>query len=472
MYTEVTETTTIPVQRKTLQEQLEAMRVYYNSGATKPYAFRKQQLEKLKQCIVDYEQELFDALYTDLKKSPEECWVTENGFVITELNVALKNLRKWMQPEKVRTNLLNVPSSSYIMNEPLGVTLIIGPWNYPLMLLLTPLIGAIAAGNCAVLKPSEFAPATEAVIKKMIRSAFAEEYILFVEGEGADVVPAMMNNFSFDHVFYTGSTAVGKIIYSMAAQRLVPVTLELGGKSPCIINSDANIEIAAKRIALTKFSNAGQMCVAPDYILVHSSVKEKFTERLVHYTRQFYGEDADASYNYGKIINSRQFNRLVSYLQHGRIIYGGQYDAATLYLAPTIMDEVNMQSPVMQEEIFGPVLPIFTFTTVAEAMQMIEVNKNPLAFYVFTESKTTAGFWLNAVPAGSASVNNCSWHLTNHHLPFGGRGFSGTGNYHGRFSFDTFSHKKAVLSTPTWFDPAIKYPPFKGKLKLFKWAIR
>ena len=467
-----TSTGTVLVQEQTWQQKLDAMRAYYESGATKPYAFRRQQLEKLKQSLLDHVQEIFAALYKDLKKSPEECWVTENGFVLTELNVALQQLRSWMKPEKVRTNLLNIPSSSYIMHEPLGVTLIIAPWNYPLMLLLTPLIGAMAAGNCVVLKPSEFAPATEAVIKKMIRASFPETYILVAEGEGAQVVPGMMEHFRFDHVFYTGSTAVGRIIYTMAAKQLVPVTLELGGKSPCIISSDARIDIAAKRIALTKFSNAGQMCVAPDYLLVHSSVKENFIERLIYYTRKLYNEDPATCYNYGRIINSRQFNRLAGYLKQGRILYGGQYNAADLYIAPTIMDQVDLQSPVMQDEIFGPLLPVIPFTTDAEALQVISANRNPLSFYVFTESRKIARFWLQAVPAGGAAVNNCSWHLTNHRLPFGGRGFSGLGQYHGKFSFETFSHKKSVLETPTWFDPGIKYPPFKGKLKLFKWVIR
>jgi aldehyde dehydrogenase (NAD+) len=447
------------------------MRQYFNSGATKTYAFRKQQLVKLKNAILKYEQPLHEALYTDLKKSPEECWVTETGFLIAEINNTIKHLKTWMQAGLVSTNLLNLPSKSFVLHEPLGAVLIIGPWNYPLQLLFTPMVGAIAAGNCCVLKASEFAPATAGVMKKIIAETFAPGYILFTEGDGATVIPAMMNNFTFDHVFYTGSTTVGKIIYAMAATKLVPVTLELGGKSPCIVESDANIKVAAKRIAVAKFSNAGQMCVTPDYVLVHESKKEELVAQLKVVIQKFFGDKPEASYNYGKIINEKQFNRLINYLQQGRVLHGGKTNKDTLYIEPTIMDAVSLQSGIMEEEIFGPILPIITFNTMHEAVQIIEKNKNPLAFYVFTSSNAKENEWLNSIPFGGGCVNNCSWQLTNH-LPFGGRGFSGTGQYHGKYSFKTFSHKKAVMKTPTWFDPAIKYPPFKGKLKLFKWVIR
>ena len=452
--------------------QLSAMRSYFNSGTTKLYQFRIQQLKKLKQSILTHEQDLYNALYTDLKKCKEEVWVTETGMVIAELNEAIQHLGHWMKPERTRTNLLNLPSSSHVLKEPLGVVLIIGPWNYPFQLLINPLIGAIAAGNCAVLKPSEFAPATAATMKKIIEETFAKEYILYTEGEGATLVPDMMNNFSFDHVFYTGSSAVGKIIYKMAAERLVPVTLELGGKSPCVIESDANIEVAAKRIAVTKFNNAGQMCVAPDYILVHQSKKTALIESLKIFIEKFYTANAAECYNYGKIINQKQFMRIANYLQDGTVLYGGKTAIDTLYIEPTLLDNVAITAPVMKEEIFGPLLPIIGFETMEEALEIIEQNKNPLAFYLFTSSKAKEKAWVDAVAFGGGCINNASWHLTNHYLPFGGRGFSGTGQYHGRFSFETFSHKKAVMKTPTWFDPAIKYPPFKGKLKLFKWVIR
>lgn len=448
------------------------MRSYFESGATKSYVFRKEQLQKLRTALLKYEAAFHTALHNDLKKSPEECWVTETGFLLSEINATLKNFKAWMADDLVSTNLLNVPSTSFVMKEPLGVVLIIGPWNYPLQLLFTPLVGAIAAGNCCVLKASEFAPATGAVMQQLIAETFSPDYILFTEGDGATVIPEMMNNFSFDHVFYTGSTAVGKIIYKMAAERLVPVTLELGGKSPCVVESDANIKVAAKRIAMTKYSNAGQMCVAPDYVLVHESKKQELITALKTTIGKFFGDKAEESYNYSKIINERQFNRLVNYLPQGNILHGGRTDKDKLFIEPTMMDKVSLDATIMQDEIFGPILPIISFNTKEEALQIIAQHKNPLAFYIFTSSNAKEKDWLNSVAFGGGCVNNASWHLTNHHLPFGGRGFSGTGSYHGKNSFDTFSHKKAVMKTPTWFDPSIKYPPFKGKLKLFKWVIK
>jgi aldehyde dehydrogenase (NAD+) len=451
---------------------LEKMRQHFNSGATRPYTFRKDRLKKLKIAILRHEQDLYDALYADLKKSKEETWVTETGMVIAELNAAIKNLADWMEPERVSTNLVNIPSASKILKEPLGVVLIIGPWNYPFQLLINPLIGAIAAGNCVVLKPSEFAPATDAVMKSIIEEVFPNEYILYVQGDGATVIPEMMNNFSFDHVFYTGSTAVGKIIYKMAAERLVPVTLELGGKSPCVVEADANIKVAARRIVMTKFSNAGQMCVAPDYLLVHASVKDRLVAAMKEAIEKFFTVAPENSYNYGKIINEKQFNRIAGYLSSGTIIHGGRTDKEKLFIEPTLLENISMDMAVMKDEIFGPVLPIIPFDTMEEAMAIITLHPNPLSFYIYTGSSKKEKKWLDAVPAGGSCVNNSSWHLTNHHLPFGGRGFSGIGCYHGKYSFDTFSHKKAVMKTPTWFDPGIKYPPFKGKLKLFKWVIK
>ncbi|MER3497503.1 MAG: aldehyde dehydrogenase family protein [Chitinophagaceae bacterium] len=453
-------------------EQLAAMRKFFNSGATLSYAFRKKQLQILKAAILKHQDDLHHALYEDLKKSAEECWVTETGFVISEINAALKNLRLWMQPEKVKTNLLNFPSKSFVMKEPWGLVLIIGPWNYPLQLLLNPLVGAIAAGNCVVLKSSEFAVAATTVMKKIIKENFSPEYILFTDGDGAKVVPALMNSTRFDYIFYTGSTTVGKIIYKAAAEQLTPVTIELGGKSPAVVEADANIKIAAKRIALTKFSNAGQMCVAPDYVLVNEKVKDEFVREIKKALVDFFDEDPLRSYNYGKIINEKQFDRICGYLQEGKIIFGGQTDRSHLYIQPTLMEEVSMKSKLMEDEIFGPVLPILSYQTFEQAKEIIDKNPHPLAFYVFTGSSKKEKMWLQSVQFGGGCVNNASWHLTNHHLPFGGRGNSGIGNYHGRASFETFSHKKSIMKTPTWFDPAIKYPPFKGKLWLFKKIIK
>lgn len=455
----------------TLSEQLQGMRRFYATGATRSYAFRKQQLLMLKKAVEANEEAIYAALEADLHKSREECWVTENGFFLTELKDALANLKKWMEPEPVPTNLLNLPSSSKVLREPLGVVLIIGPWNYPFQLLFTPLIGALAAGNCVVLKPSEFAPATAKVMQQIIASCFPPEQVLYVPGDGATVIPEMMNHFTFDHVFYTGSTAVGKIIYKMAAEKLVPVTLELGGKSPVVVEADANIRVAAKRIAMPKYSNAGQMCVAPDYVLVHQSKQAELIQALQQVIPQFYGTDSAAAEGYGRIVNEKQFNRILGYLKDGTIVYGGQYNAADLYIAPTVMVDIAPDAPVMKEEIFGPILPVIPFNTMEEAQAIIAQNPNPLAFYVFTSSADKEKAWLEAVPAGGACVNTASLHLTNPNLPFGGRGFSGTGAYHGKYSFDTFSHKKAVMKTPTWFDPALKYPPFTGKLKLLKWLV-
>jgi aldehyde dehydrogenase (NAD+) len=455
-----------------MKERLQLLRKFFDDYSTLSYEFRKQQLQKLKAAVVQHEKELFDALYSDLKKSAEESWVTEVGFLIAEINHTLKHLRDWMKPTKVRTNLVNIPSQSSVYKEPLGVVLIIGPWNYPLQLLFTPLVGAIAAGNCAVLKPSEFAPATAAVMKKIVEENFSSDYIQYAEGDGSIVVPEMVNSFRFDHIFYTGSTEVGRQVYEMAAKQLIPVTLELGGKSPCIVESDANLSVSAKRIALAKFSNAGQMCVAPDYLLVHHSVKEKFLRSLKKAVHHFFSEDASLSANYGRIVNEIQFNRLVSYLQHGKIVYGGRYDSAKLYIEPTIIEGVPLDSTVMGEEIFGPVLPVLYFDNFQQAKEIIDQNANPLALYVFTESSEKERQWIEKVAFGGGCVNNVSWQLTNFNLPFGGRGNSGTGAYHGKYSFNVFSHQKAIMKTPTWFDPKIKYPPFEGKLALFKKIIR
>jgi aldehyde dehydrogenase (NAD+) len=282
----------------------------------------------------------------------------------------------------------------------------------------------------------------------------------------------MMQSFRFNHIFYTGSTNTGRIIYRMAAEQLIPVTLELGGKSPCIVESDANIKVAARRIAVTKFSNAGQMCVAPDYVLVHTSVFDAFMEAMKQTIQQFFSENPAESYSYGKIINRKQFDRLTRLLNSGHIAYGGQQDADKLYIEPTLLVQVTGDAPIMQDEIFGPILPIIPFETREEAKAIISHHPDPLAFYVYASNNRVQQVWIEQIPAGGVCINNSSWHFTNHHLPFGGRGTSGTGAYHGRNSFEVFSHRKAVMKTPTWFDPAVKYPPYKGKLKLFKWIIR
>lgn len=452
-------------------EQLMELKKYFETGATKSLEFRKQQLMLLKKAIKKYELEIAEALYKDLKKSPEESYATEIGLVINEINYAIKNLSGWMQPQKVPTNLLNLPSSSKIYKDALGVVLIIAPWNYPFQLLFAPLIGAMAGGNCVVLKPSEFAVETCAIAAKICREIFDENYVLLVQGDGEVVVKTMLQSFIFNHVFYTGSIGVGKIIYAMAAENLVPVTLELGGKSPCVVEFDANIKVAAQRIAMGKFVNVGQTCIAPDYVLVHASVKDELVKEMKIAIEKFYTNDASSSYDYGKIINQKRFDKLLSYLKDGTIVFGGNHDKETLFIAPTLLENVSLQSPMMQEEIFGPLLPIIVYETREAALQIIEQHKNPLAFYLFTTNKKSEIFWMDALPFGGGCINNTIYQFANNNLPFGGVGNSGLGAYHGKFSFDIFTRNKPVLKTPNWFNPSVKYPSFKGKLKLFRWMF-
>ena len=453
-------------------EQLQTVRTFYESGATRSYAFRKQQLLLFKQTIIKYEQQIYEALYQDLKKSPEESYATENGLLLAEINVILKHLKQWMSPESTGINLVNLPSTGKLYPDPLGVVLIISPWNYPFQLSLIPFVGAIAAGNCVVLKPSELAPATAAIIEKIISETFSEEYVKVIQGDGATVIPGMMQAFRFDHIFYTGSIPVGRSIYQLAAKDLIPVTLELGGKSPAIVEEDADITASAQRIALGKFANAGQTCIAPDYVLVHENILEKFIAALKDKIIKFFGEDAAKSHDYGRIINSNRFDKLSGYLQDGEIILGGKTDRSTLFIEPTVLKNIKQNAPVMQDEIFGPVLPIISFKQTDEAIAIVKKNANPLAFYVFTSSKKREEEWIRSIAFGGGCVNNTIWQFANHYMPFGGIGSSGMGAYHGKHSFNTFTHIKPVMKTPAWFDPAIKYPPFKGRLKLFKWLIR
>lgn len=461
-----------PAGDNALAASLDALRRYFNSGATRSYEFRKKQLQRVQQAIKRREPDIAAALYQDLKKSPEEAYASETGLLLAETRVALKNLRRWMRPQRAGTDLANFPSSAVVYRDPLGVVLIIAPWNYPLQLLLIPMIAAIAGGNCVVLKPSEAAPATAALAEKIIQELFDAHYIKVVQGDGAAVIPAMMNAFRFDHVFYTGSAGVGRAIYQLAAAKLVPVTLELGGKSPAIVEADADIKTAARRIVLGKFLNTGQTCVAPDYVLVQAAAKDRLVEALKTTIQQFYGADAAASYDYGRIINARRFDKLISYLDQGRVLYGGQYNKEDLFISPTLVEQAEAGSPLMTEEIFGPILPVLSFQTMEEAKQTVERNPNPLAFYLFTGSSQKEQEWISAVSFGGGCINNTAWYFTNHYIPFGGVGGSGMGAYHGKYGFDTFTRLKPVMKTPNWFDPAFKYPPFKGKLKIFRWLIR
>ena len=451
---------------------LNNIRSYFESGATLSYEFRKKQLLLFRDAIIKYEDEINTALYADLKKSKEETWASETGLLMGEIRNAINNLREWMAPENVSSTLTTFPSSAKIYRDPLGVVLIIAPWNYPLQLLLIPLAGAIAAGNCAVLKPSELAPATEKIIVKIIEETFAENYVKVITGNGAEVVPALMNQFKFNHIFYTGSTTVGREIYKHAANDLIPVTLELGGKSPCIVYGDADIKVAAKRIIMGKFLNAGQTCIAPDYILVQEAVKIKLLDELKETIQKFYTKDASNSNDYGKIINENRFNKLLTYLNEGQIFYGGKNDKDKLHIDPTILINVSLNDAVMKEEIFGPILPVLSFNTTKEAMQIVQQNENPLSFYLFTKNKKTEEEWIKKIPFGGGCINNTVWQFANEHFPFGGIGKSGLGAYHGKNTFNTFTHLKPVLKTSSLIDPSLKYPPFKGKLKWFKKLIR
>jgi len=377
-----------------------------------------------------------------------------------------------MKPERVPGGWVNFPSKGKIYHDPLGVVLVISPWNYPLQLILMPLIGAIAAGNCMVVKPSEIAPRTARLVDKMIAAVFKKEYVLVVQGDGEVVIPALLKDFRFDHIFYTGNGHVGKIIYSRAAEKLIPVTLELGGKSPVIVEADARIKVAAKRIVFGKFLNAGQTCIAPDYILVHYSVMDRLVEEMKNAIRLFYNDDAANSYDYSRIINERRFDKLVSYLQQGNILFGGAHDRSRLFVEPTIMEINSPDAAVMEEEIFGPLLPVLSFKNREEAMVMVSRNANPLAFYLFTGDKYTEKEWIRSVSFGGGCINTTLVHFMSREMPFGGVGNSGMGSYHGKFSFLNFSRRKPVLKAAQWFDPSVKYPPFKGKLRLFKRLIR
>jgi len=451
----------------------EEKQTYYKSGATRSYKFRIKQLKKLKNAIKAREEEISQALYQDLHKPGFESYASEIGFTYMEINHTLKNLKGWMKPDKINTSLVHFPSRSWLMKEPLGVCMIIGPWNYPFQLQIAPLVGAIAAGNAAVLKPSEMTPHTARVIEALIDDTFDREYISVVQGNGAEIVPKLMDQHRFDHIFFTGSEAVGKKIAEQAAQKLTPVTLELGGKSPAMIDKTANLKVSARRIAWGKFFNAGQTCVSPDYVLVEESVKEDFIQQMRLVVWEFFGDMHAGHPDYAHIVNEKRFDTLVSYLQQGNILMGGQNQRESLFIAPTLMDGISLSSSIMQEEIFGPILPILTYKSLGEAKAVIDKNPQPLSFYLFTEDKAVEKEILRDVQFGGGAINNTIVHLSNPDLPFGGVGTSGYGQYHGKYSFDTFTHQKSVMKTGTWLDLKFRYPPYSvNKKKLAKLFIR
>lgn len=451
-----------------IQAKLQRLKNFYDKGDTKTADFVKGYLLKLKNVLIEKEEAIFQALYSDLNKSPEECYITEISVVMKELNYFLKKINRLRKPVKVKSGLVNFPSSSYIYPDPLGVVLIVSPWNYPLNLSLAPLVAALAAGNTVVVKPSEKAPATAALINDILLEVFPEEYVLVVNGEGSKVIPEMMQDFQFGHIFFTGNQQVGKTIYREAANQLVPVTLELGGKSPAIVTSSADIAFAAKRITLPKFINAGQTCVAPDYVVAHSSVKEELINAIRKCILQFYGNDPVNNPDYGKIINKEAFNRLKGYLKEGEIIYGGKTDEESLKIEPTIITNILPGAAILKEEVFGPVLPVISYETGEDLEKIIKANGQPLAMYLFTKDKEIEKQFIKNYSFGGGCINNAGVHFMNPYFPFGGVGTSGIGAYHGKYGFDRFTHYKPVISTPSWPDPSIKYPPYKNKLKLLR----
>jgi aldehyde dehydrogenase (NAD+) len=445
-------------------------RDYFQTGVTRPLGFRLAQLQKLHDAVESREQLLFESLYTDLHKSPQDAYATEIGLVLTEIRHAIRHLRSWMKPQRCRTPLFVWPACGFIHPEPYGVALIIGPWNYPVQLLLSPLLGAVAAGNCIVLKPSEFAPQTAAAITQLIGAAFPEEYVAVVPGE-RDAAESLLRE-KFDTIFFTGSTNVGRAVLSAAAQHLTPVTLELGGKCPCLVCADVPLDVAARRIAWGKFVNAGQTCVAPDYVLVDRRVHDTFVEAMKRAIQEFYGDDPRKSPAYGRIVNRRHFDRLVGYLTSGRIICGGEHDADNLYIAPTMLDSVPADAQVMQEEIFGPVLPVLEYTALDEALSFLRDRPTPLALYLFAKDRATQNRVLAETRSGGVCLNDTVSHMIGHDLPFGGLGESGMGAYHGKASFDCFSHRRSVLHRSLRFDPRLRYPPQRFKLATLKRAYR
>lgn len=431
---------------------------YFNSGSTLDIKFRKKQLKKLLEAIRKYESALSDALWIDLHKSKEEAYLTEISIVICELKNHIKNIKQWSRRKYHATPIKMMPSRCYTQCEPLGNSLIVAPWNYPVQLLLNPLVGAISSGCTAILKPSPYVPHVSLVLANMIKEYFDEEYIAIVQGN-RDVNKALFAE-RFDIIFFTGSPKLGKQVMEAASKNLTPVVLELGGKSPCIVDKDANISIAARRIAWGKTLNAGQTCIAPDYLLIHSDVKDSFIVEFEKAMNELHGKDITKSKHYVRMVNDDAFNRVASYLSDGNIRYGGIIDASNRYISPTLLDNVAIDSPVMQEEIFGPILPMITFDNYEDVILFINEREKPLALYYFGNN-TTGNKILNRVSSGGACINDTIMHIANENIPFGGVGNSGLGQYHGKDSFLAFSHRKSIVITPTCIDLPFRYMPYK-----------
>ena len=450
---------------------LQDQRDFFLTHKTKDPDFRIEQLKTLKKAILAYEARLYEAFWKDLRKSKFETYETEIGLVLEEITRHIRNLHHWAKPQKVGTNqVLHFWTRSRIYKEPYGLVLIMAPWNYPFQLLINPLVGAISAGNCSALKPSELTPNVALVIEKMIGEFFDPTYISLFNGE-LEISKALLEE-KWDLIFFTGSPAVGKFVMQSAAKNLTPMVLELGGKSPCIVDSDANLKVAASRIAWGKYLNAGQTCIAPDYLFVHASVKAEFLQLMSRKITQYYGSNPKDCPDFSRIVNKSKAQRLAGFLNSGTIIAGGQLDILDCYISPTIVDDIKPSDSIMQEEIFGPILPVMEFSDINEVITYINAQPKPLALYYFSEDKERQAEILWKTSSGGVCINDIITHVANADVPFGGVGNSGMGRYHGRFSFDTFSHQRAVISKSTRVDVPVRYPPYKGKLGLLKMLLR
>ena len=441
---------------------------YYLSGETLSVKFRIEKLRLLKKVIKDNEEKLLSALKKDLNKSNFEGYVTEIGILYQEIDYAIKNVKKWAKREKKKTDIVYFPAKSYIYKQPYGVVLIISPFNYPIQLAFSPLIGAISAGNCAIIKPSEYAINSAVVIEEIINSTFDKRYINVIDPLGGKETVSELLSLKFDYIFFTGSVRVGKIVMEAASKNLIPVTLELGGNSPCIVDRDANIKLSAKRIVWGKYLNVGQTCVAPDYVYVHKAVKEELLKEMVKEIESEYGKDAKKSEDYARIIRKEEVKRLQGYLDEGEIYYGGEVDIEDRYISPTILTNIKENSKILEEEIFGPILPVYEFQDITEVIEYVNSKERPLALYYFSEDKNKIETVLSSTTSGGVTINDTIIHVSSTHIPFGGVGNSGMGNYHGKASFDTFTHKKSVVKRSTLMEFPFRFPPYKDKLKLIK----
>lgn len=447
------------LEKKITAEKIRRQNAFFATGITRDIVYRRQRLIDLGRIVSDSYDAVKDALQRDLKKPEFESYVTEIAFFFQELDLAIKKLGKWAKPRKVKTPWLLWPAQSSLIPEPLGTVLIIGPWNYPFQLVMAPLVAALAAGNTVVVKPSEVAPHTSGVIQQILSKAYDPEYVTTIEG-GVETTQSLLKH-RFDKIFFTGGVAVGKIIMEAASHHLTPVTLELGGKSPAIIAQDAQLQQAAKKVAWGKFINSGQTCLAPDYVLVHRDKKEAFIGEVARALRDFYGSNAMESPDYARIINRKHFDRVLRLIGNSRILHGGNSDRDDLYIEPTLLEPVSLESPLMEEEIFGPLLPIVGFSTLDEAISIVNSKPKPLALYLFTRDKATKRRILQETSSGGVVVNDTIVHVANSHLPFGGVGPSGMGAYHGKHGFDAFSHRKSVVARRYHIDMLFRYPPYR-----------